>query len=490
MNPRYNLLDEPWIPVKKGGRTVSVGLREALLHAPEIEELALASPLEEAALLRLLLALLHRALEGPESTGELRELRRQGHFTRQPLESYFARYRDRFWLFHPEAPFFQVADLPEEAPRPWTTLLPEFARGHNPTLFDPTFDDHPPPASFDRVARALVAHQSFVPGGLLRRYGVSSAPGGPLSVSAAFFPKGISLFETLVLSLVPYDASGDAPFWEEDPPAFDNLREHRTRRPRLGRTRLYTWLSRAVRFLPEDGRVRFLLYGPGVCPEEAPLDPDPSCAYREGRSSELVPVRFSEERAFWRDFTALLPPQRGEVRLPPRVVSLAAELLHLPSFPLKVLGQVTEQAKVLSIRREVYPFPRRALEPEVAEEMELALEKAEALGKALRGLARDLARELLSLSPDPREVSELAKSLGLEAAYWAELDRAFPAYLMHLAGDPEAAWSFWQESLKRAALQGWEVSREAAGVRPRSLRALSRAEARLRNLLRKHLEEV
>ncbi len=491
MNPRYNLLDEPWIPVRKGGATTMVGLKEALLWAHEIEALALASPLEEAALTRLMLAVLHRALDGPQGTNDLRRIYQEGRFPEDTLKDYLERWRDRFYLFHPEVPFFQVADLPEELHLPWTKLLPEFASGNNPTLFDHTFDDTPPAASLAQAARALVAHQSFVPGGLLKRYGVSSAPGGPLAVSAVFLPQGSNLFETMVLTLVPYEAAGDAPLWEEPPLRFKDLKEHRTRRPRTGRTRTYTWLSRALKLLPEEDTVRFILYGPGVCPEEV-LEPDPFCAYREDKQARLVPVRLSEEKAFWRDFAALLPPRNGGSRLPPRVISIATELLKVLSFPLKVLGQVTDQAKVLSVRREVYPFPPRALAEEVAEEIEVALEVAEGLGAGLRGLARSMAEELLSLtrSPDPNEVKALARSLGLEISYWSELDRAFPSYLLILAEDSEAAWRLWQGSIEKAARSAWSICRQAAGTRPRALKALARGEAVLRRLLQKHLEEV
>ena len=491
--PRFNLLYEPWIPVKKDRRTILVSLKEALVHAHEIEALALASPLEEAAITRLLLALLHRAFEGPQDEGELKELFEKGHFPKSPLEGYLEKWQGCFYLFHPEAPFFQVADLPNENPLPWTKLLPEFASGNNPTLFDHTFDDTPPQANFARAARALVAHQSFVPGGLLRRYEVSSAPGGPAAVAAVFIVQGSNLFETLAMNLIPYSPKGDSPLWEDGPPSYRDFVGHRTKHLRTGRTRTYTWRSRAVRLLPKDKGVTLILYGPGLYPEEKSFEPDPLFAYQANRQGYLNPVRFSEEKAFWRDFQALLPSRKEDTgRLPPKVLKIPLLLKGSPLFPLKVLGQVTDQAKVLSIRREVYPLPRRVLEEEeTIEEVELVLERAEGLGSCLRRVARALAERLLSLNynSNSKEITSLSRSLPLEATYWAELDHAFPRYLAALAENPEAAWRLWLESLEIAARQGWEATKASIGTRARNLKALSEGERSFRSCLARYVKK-
>ncbi|WP_227646040.1 type I-E CRISPR-associated protein Cse1/CasA, partial [Klebsiella pneumoniae] len=69
-------------------------------------------------------------------------------------------------------------------------------------------DENPPLASYAEAARALVVHQSFAPGGLLRRLGVTSAKDAPLARPAAFLVMGANLFETLVLNLVPQGDPG------------------------------------------------------------------------------------------------------------------------------------------------------------------------------------------------------------------------------------------------------------------------------------------
>ena len=60
MNDReFNLLDEPWVRVMRPDCTVEeVSLTQALLHAHEYTDLAGEMPTQDAAVLRVLLALL------------------------------------------------------------------------------------------------------------------------------------------------------------------------------------------------------------------------------------------------------------------------------------------------------------------------------------------------------------------------------------------------------------------------------------------------
>lgn len=56
----FNLIDEPWIPVLwRDGRTDRVGIRDALIEAGGIRQLAATNPMDNMALLRFLLAVLY-----------------------------------------------------------------------------------------------------------------------------------------------------------------------------------------------------------------------------------------------------------------------------------------------------------------------------------------------------------------------------------------------------------------------------------------------
>ncbi|WP_243092889.1 type I-E CRISPR-associated protein Cse1/CasA [Thermus hydrothermalis] len=475
---KFNLLEEPWIPVLEGGQVREVSLREALLQAHRITRIETASPLEEAALHRLLLAILHRALPPVKDALDGADLLDRGAFDHGALEAYLDQYHGRFWLFHPQAPFFQIADLPVEDVLPWTKLRPELASGNNPTLFDHTTDQDPPEISYAEAARALVVHQSFALGGLLKRLGVTAGKDAPLARPAVFLPTGDTLFETLVLNLVPYDPKGDAPFWENPPLRRRDVENAATKWPLSGITRVYTWPSRGVLLLDGGKGVRWMAYGPGVEPDAVAFR-DPMAAYRLDAKGNIFPLRLSEEKSFWRDFSAMLPAQGGT---PP------ATLLHAigvreetgRKYRLRVLGQVSDQAKVLDVRREVYPLPSAILHERGALALVTALRLAEDLGKGLTSVAWQVARGVLG-DKDASELEAFVRSLPLLPSYWASLDLAFLEFLDAL-GEPHALEA-WREELRRAALRAFEATRLFVGTGGRHLAALAAGERALAMVL-------
>lgn len=489
----FSLAFDPWIPVLDvtGARRL-VGIRDVLCDAHRIERISPVSPLAEVALHRLMLAVLHRVLDGPSATDETVALYTSGQLPRSRIDAYLNTWGHRFNLFDPRYPFFQVPDLPDDSPRPWTTLLPEFASGHNPTLFDHTFDDKPPLASPAEAAMALIVHQSFTPGGLIKRHGVTSGKAGPLASAAMFLPQGATLFETLLLNLIPYKSEGDEPIWERPPYHVRDVEGGRAQAMLSGRTRVYTWMSRAVRLLPEDsGAIRWVAYGPGVQPLESP-DLDPMCAYLRNRRSRpgILPYRLSQDRSFWRDFEALLPGEPGWHA--PGVLDHAREFLQQTGrtsllVPLVVAGQLTNQAKVLDVRREVYPLSVRSMTPDAAGAIRRALDHARSLGDVLDRAASQLAANLLSPSnslPPEEDIRRFVRSLPLHHVYWSVLERAFPEFLERLTlRDVEAAETLWKAAAKRAADDAWKKAADAVGTTARHLRAVAEGERTFRHAL-------
>lgn len=481
---KFNLLEEPWIPVRKGGTVREVGLEEALVEASRIAGVESASPLEEAVLHRLLLAVLYGALPRVKDQEDVLDLMDRGGFDRESLTAYFERVRFRFFLFHEEAPFLQVPDLPDQDPLPWSKLLSELASGNNPTLFDHTTVQNVPRASYAQAARALLVHQSYAPGGLLKRLGVISAKDAPLARPAAFLVTGENLFQTLVLNLVPQQAPG-APVWEGPPLTMVHVAGRATQWPLEGVARVYAWPSRGVRLLDEGGGVRWIAYGPGVEPLEVGFR-DPMVAYRLNRQDQILPLRLSVEQSFWRDFGAMLPAAGGTY---PAVLSQAVQIAEEHGIPtrLRVLGQVSDQAKVLDIRREVYPLPRGLLTPKGEVLLQTGLEEAEVLGRHLGAVATALAQGMLG-DTDRNQLENFAKGLPLLRLYWAELDGAFPRFLGALPG-PEAL-DGWRKDVKGAALRAWDETRRFVGTQGRHLRALAAGERAFGRALGAHGKEV
>ena len=106
----FNLLDVSLDPMTfLDGRSEDLSIRNVFLRAPEIRKVACDLPTQSFAIMRILLAIAHDAI-GFHDVFEVVRVAEHGLDTNQVL-AYLERYQDRFDLFHPKRPFFQVADL-------------------------------------------------------------------------------------------------------------------------------------------------------------------------------------------------------------------------------------------------------------------------------------------------------------------------------------------------------------------------------------------
>ena len=118
----FNLLEEPWIRVMKKDCTIEeCSLTQALLNSHEYLRLSGELPTQDVAILRLLLAVLHTVFYRVDTDGqedpiedEKQALERwcdlwqAKRLPQKPICEYLEQWKDRFWLFHPEHPFYQV----------------------------------------------------------------------------------------------------------------------------------------------------------------------------------------------------------------------------------------------------------------------------------------------------------------------------------------------------------------------------------------------
>ena len=176
MQSMFNLVEEPWVPcAMEDGSSTLLGLRDALVDAHRVRGLFDMSPVVTIALHRLLLAVLHRNF-GPESWEAWRDLWQagKGRWDAAVLDSYFATWRERFYLFDEAHPFYQSKEPPfsrtdkngkEKSCRTGVSkIAQELDMGA--TLFDHTVEEPPPTIPPARAARYLVAIHAFHVGGL------------------------------------------------------------------------------------------------------------------------------------------------------------------------------------------------------------------------------------------------------------------------------------------------------------------------------------
>ena len=123
----FNLLEEPWIRVMTEDCTVrECSLTQVLLDSHCYQRLAGELPTQDVAILRLLLAVLHTVFYRVDPEGEENPIQnpytackrwsalwQAGRLPEKPILAYLEEWKERFWLFHPEHPFYQVPGASE-----------------------------------------------------------------------------------------------------------------------------------------------------------------------------------------------------------------------------------------------------------------------------------------------------------------------------------------------------------------------------------------
>ena len=503
MTPVFNLLDEPWIPVRDAaGEVHDVNLADALLHAAEFAGLAETSPPNLIALYRVLLAIVHRALATRQ--GQWRDTDRAGWFQEglpsRALKEYLEIYRNRFWLFHPDEPFMQVpalATAPEtkDKRKPWTQISLEGASGSTPVVFDHSLDDAPQPISYAQACRNLLGYLQFTPGGLVKTFRVADKAGA-LADSAAILPIGATLEKTLILALHPWVAFTDAdlPAWELPAPTIADLCA--AARLQTGVNDRYSRLTRAVLLESDDtaSTVRYLRFGEGLAQGDDDNLRDPMACYRFNKDGKALRVSFQEGRAVWRDLPSLVPDTSGRFDLPPAVLGWAINLydaLGLWEAPVPVMsaGLASDQAKLLRWRAERIELPRALLaDPQAAMSLREEVRRAEGVHFRVSGICADM---IAAAMPDSGHKDTRARARAIQengasaAAYFSAAERGLPALMQGIvAGDLEKAHDDWSRVLALAAERAWEAAQRSLGNSPAVLRAVARTDWKLRHLLR------
>ncbi|MFN5745420.1 MAG: type I-E CRISPR-associated protein Cse1/CasA [Methylococcaceae bacterium] len=483
----FNLLDQSWIPVRMlDGRDQLLGVRATLRHAREIAAIEDASPLVVAALYRLLLAVLYRALQGPNSFDEARTLYREG-LPIEKIDYYLERSYGRFWLFDQEQPFGQIATFDPKNWRAWTVLAAEHNADNAKVLFDHINVKSAGSIDAASAARWLLAAQTFsVSAG---KSELSHTGTAPSATAAMVLPIGRDLHDTLIYSLVPQSrdiGADDLALWEREPESVTHLAAGITR-PVAGYADRYTWNSRAVRLRASStGRVEVLAFASGVgyAPNN---DTDPMLGYRIDDKRGRLPVQFSQ-RGFWRDFDSLLP-DGGD--LAPLVMEHALGLArYLPQrspSSVMVLGQSNEKAKIEFWRMERFVLPRAlSSSGAVRVHLRVLLDKAEEGQRALWASTASYARDLLSRGerkPATADVSAFVRQTQVIEHYWSLLEPTFHRVLQNYGCDEDfdTIHARWLHAVKEALTLAWDSLRNAAPVGDAwNLRALVKAERPVR----------
>ena len=328
-SPTFNLVDEPWITVvTTDGRCEDVSLLNAFVRARGITRIVGEVPTQSFAILRLLLAVLHRASGGPQSVEQWVHARDDWDDAVGWVRGYLAAFHERFDLRDPAMPFFQVADLrsASDGVSGLAKLIADVPNGE--PYFTTRIGRGIERISWAEAARWLVHVHAFDPAGIRtgavgdpRAKGGKGYPIGPgwAGQLGGVHVVGETLAETLLLDLVvPHEIDvmsgpADLPPWERPPQ--DQCEDHSNGGQPRGLVDLYTWQARRVRLDGDSEGVTGLVLAQGdrMTPQNRQtLEPLTGWRFSEPQTKKhgtqtYMPREHSAERAFWRGLSGLLP---------------------------------------------------------------------------------------------------------------------------------------------------------------------------------------
>lgn len=490
-HPSFDLIEEPWIAcLLRTGKPEELSLRAIFHRADEVRTITGEGPQQTFALLRLLLAILYRALDEDYETPEDWEPLWRDGLPLERIDAYLDRHRSRFDLLHPTHPFLQVADLRTGKGEFKDASPLVFDLPSNAKMFTTRSGSRAASLGYAEAARSLVARLAFdtsgIKSGAVGDERVKGGRGYPLGVAWAgqlggVFAEGTTLDETLLLNLVAPELlfrnapDDDLPPWERDPlgPGVDD----RTVTRPTGPVDLYTWSARRIRLIAEDGRITGSLigYGDVLTPQNRHYQ-EPLSAWRFSRpqaqklklDTVYMPREHSPERAIWRGISALVVRREAKegaqaaATLPPVLVTwlqrlrdddmiAADQAVRLRAIGVVYGSQQSVVEDVLDDSMSVAVAVLREDDTLLAVTAETAVTRAEEGVRALATLAGNLAVAAGGTADGPRDRA-------MEEGY-AALDAPFRRWLTTLKPgiDTEAADEEWDAEARRTIeALGWE----------------------------------
>ena len=352
----FNLLDEPWIRVMTEDCTVvERSLMQVLLNSHRYQRLAGELPTQDVALLRLLLAILQTVFYRVDPEGEddpiedraaairrWQALWNAGRFPLQPIRTYLETWKDRFWLFHPEHPFYQVPAAAVGTKFKASKLNGELSESaHKMRLFPLRDGEEKETLSYAEAARWLVTLIGFDDSASTKKE--TGTGTGWLGDRVNVYAIGENLFETLMLNLVflkdgRYVWAENMPAWEQ--PTMTTAKKREIPLPD-NQAELLTLQSRRLILSREENRVTgFSSTGGDFFGKEGRVNAfsEQMTLWRAGKTPknavpQFVPASVDPWRQMWRDFEVILG-RREDTHIP-GVVAWLTELRRKNVIPRK-----------------------------------------------------------------------------------------------------------------------------------------------------------
>ncbi|MFF8099410.1 type I-E CRISPR-associated protein Cse1/CasA [Streptomyces sp. NPDC016640] len=461
----FDLTSRPWIGVLRcNGSQDELSLRQVFAHAGKLRRIVGELPTQEFALIRLLLAVAHDALDGPGDIEEWAELWADPDCF-APVQAYLEEQRERFDLLHPLTPFLQTAGLRSARDEVFSLnrVVADVPAG------EPFFSARMPDVerlTFAEAARWVVHVHAYDTSGIKTgMVGDGRVKGGkvyPLGTGWAgglggVFVEGKTLRETLLLNLVAADTEGlefspdDRPAWRREPCGAGS-----DGRSATGPRDLYTWQSRRVRLHHDVDGVHGVVLGYGDplvsrnMHRREPMTPwrrSPAQEKKLGQTPVYLPLEHEPARSAWRGIASLVADRsesggstEAASRLRPRILEWIARLVTEGPLPRRSLVRArvvgvtygTQQSVINEVVDDRLPMPVVLLhreDPTYAQQAIGAAEDADRAVRALGDLAADLARTTGAEQEGPRSA---ARAEGFDA-----LEHPYRGWLSDMVDEPD-----------------------------------------------------
>lgn len=487
-----NLVEDSWIPLlTSAGQKLNLSLAETLRQSSKIVDLAVTPP-QRVALMRLLLAIVQAALDGPATIADWRVCK-----ARIVPESlvYLYHWKEKFEL-RGRSPFMQIHDLAVETgkEKPLDMLDCRLSSGNNATLFDQAASPSGRIFSDAAIALNLITFLNFSTGGKVgqavweqKKYSHSTFA-APCIKAAHTFVLGATLLDTLYCNLLckkgddfgistfPNGRWG-RPVWEQfpksvdDKAAFDNAG-----RTYLGRL---VPLSRFVK-INDHGRC---IIGPthkAFKIEHLPVHREPSTTIKRSRKNgEPFYLPLSFEKHMWRELGAILSFKAGDRGGVPALGKIlkAAEMAPGDEVQIWVGGLETgaQAAKLSDMLEWRFRIPLTLLDTSVLQQYGAGVALAE---KAEWALAESVKTcfKLLSIESNASPIST-AKTL-----FWTRLDRQYDVLIKTVGASSAALSDHWYRILRDTMTDVYD--RVCPTKTPRQIEAYTRGLKNLKQALR------
>jgi len=477
----YNLVNAPWISCTDlEGNKINLGFKDVFLRAHELRSIQHQNPLTEAALLRVLLAIVHRSINGPRNGQEWKRLYQAGKFDDR-ISQYLEKWHNRFNLFSRDTPFYQTPGLmvvngsnaSVQVPQPITSIMLGVSSGNRKTLFNHTVDKMTVKISPSEAANVLTTAQMFSLGGLNKKttniFGYQFRfENSPMVEGIFVILAGFNLFQTLMLNLLIYadnepipNTAKDCPIWERND-IGKAVTDRKKAMPPKGYLDFLTCKSRHIRLVPEEDNNG--VYVEKIHIAQGEIFPttmaNPAFMRKKSKKGTWYHPQLDIDRLVWRDSVALFTLDENIASRPKSFIQVQAmhSLIGLPMrYICAIYAIANKDANPLARRREKLNIPLSLLsDRRVVAYLEKGIGISEKGAMALGAAAYLFMSVYLPENTRPKEIRAQVNATGVQEMFWDGMDAHFNQFLIDL-DEPENALEIWKAAIRQTARESLNI---------------------------------